>query len=114
MRMNKINNFLKLNSVFFIYAISLLFSKIASGQNSIQSFLIYYGGSLCFMIIYAICWQYVLRFNKLSIAYSYKISTLLWGMILGKLIFNETISLNMIVGGLIILIGVWVVGDKDE
>lgn len=109
-----ISNFFKLNSVFIVYSISLLFSKIASGQERINDFIFYYCCSLLFMVIYAIGWQFVLKTNKLSIAYSYKVSTLLWGVLLGTLIFGEKITPNMIIGGIIILIGVWIIGDHNE
>lgn len=110
----KISNIIKLNGVFIIYTISLILSKIASSQENFNSFVWFYGCSLLFMVLYAIGWQFVLKSNKLSIAYSYKVSTLLWGVVLGMLIFNEQITLNMIIGGVIILVGVWFIGERNE
>ena len=52
----------------------------------------------------------------LTVAYANKPVTLIWGIIWGKLIFDEKITWSMILGACIIFAGIYLVtsGDKEE
>lgn len=94
----------------FFYSLSGVFNKMAALETipSIK-FLFYFGVSICILGCYAIAWQMILKRVPLSTAYSNKPVSMIWGMILGFLIFNETITINMIIGAAIILVGVYLV-----
>lgn len=54
--------------------------------------------------------------NASTVAYANKPVTLIWGIIWGKLIFDEKITWSMILGACIIFAGIYLVtsGDKEE
>ena len=59
--------------------------------------------------------QFIFWFG-LTVAYANKPVTLIWGIIWGKLIFDEKITWSMILGACIIFAGIYLVtsGDKEE
>ena len=59
--------------------------------------------------IYAIAWQQVIKKFSLSTAYANKSVYLLWSQVWAVIIFHENLSLQNIIGILIVLIGVWMV-----
>lgn len=60
------------------------------------------------MFVYAILWQQVLKVIPLSVASANKSITIIWGIIFGKLFFNEKIMWNMILGSILILTGIFI------
>ena len=97
-------------------AVSLtsVFSKLASvyyNKEGLHSPLLYV--FLFLMIancgIYAIAWQQVIKKFSLSTAYANKSVYLLWSQVWAVIIFHENLSLQNIIGILIVLIGVWMV-----
>ena len=66
------------------------------------------------MFVYAVIWQQILRRMPLTVAYSNKPVTLVWGIIWGSLIFKEEISWNMVLGAAIIFAGIYLVVSSDE
>ena len=65
------------------------------------------------MFLYAIIWQQVIKRIDLTVAFANKGITVVWGLMIGKGIFNEEISLMKIVGAVIIIIGIIVVVTED-
>ena len=59
--------------------------------------------------IYAIAWQQVIKKFSLSTAYANKSVYLLWSQIWAVAIFHEQLSVQNIIGILIVLFGVWTV-----
>lgn len=112
--MLKIRNYIFLIITFFIYSLSLLFSKIASMQADTINFFMYYIISIFVMGVYAIFWQLILKKIPLSIAFPTKAITILFSLILGYLIFNEAITLKKIISIVIIMIGIVLVGYENN
>ena len=113
----KIKNILMLESVFFIYSISSLFLKMATYNNpTILRTIIFYGISIIILGIYAIIWQQILKKLPLSVAFANKGAVIIWGMLWGTLIFNEKITIGMIIGSIIIIAGIVVMmtGEKEN
>ena len=102
--------YIKLIAVYFIYSLSVLFSKIAGVQDNNISFIVFYFISLGFMGIYAILWQIILKKNDLSKAYPFKCLTIVFLMIFGYFMWNEVITFNIIIGTLLIFAGVMLLG----
>ena len=87
-----------------------------ASQNEFLSlkFCLFYGMSIFILGIYAIFWQQILKKFDLTTAFFNKAITILWGMLWGVLFFKETITLNMIIGAVIVLIGVGLVVKDYE
>jgi len=112
---NRIGDFLLLHAAFLIYAFCAVLMKIASGYDAFSyEFILYYVLAVGVMGIYAILWQQVLKRVPLTVAYSNKAITVLWGMILGWIIFNETITWKMIIGALIVVAGIIVMVNGEQ
>jgi len=117
MRKSKIKNIVVLEIAFFIYSISSLFSKMAT-QNGfvLKNVIIFYGLSLLMLGIYAIVWQQILKKLPLSVAFSNKGTVIIWGVFWSAVIFKEEITLGMIIGSMIIILGIilMMTGEKDN
>jgi len=103
---------MKFKSIFiacFLYSVmslSSVFMKYASLQSDIIYKMLFYFVSIFTLGIFAILWQKLLTKNDLSKVYIFKSTTIIWGMIFGFLFFKEHISMKMILGALITVIGV--------
>ena len=113
--MKKLGNIIFLHSIIFLYALTSLCSKFASGMEffSLEWFLVY-GLQIFILGIYAILWQQILKRMNLNFAYANKSLALVWGMLFGVLIFKESISVWNILGAVIVLIGVIVMVTGDD
>lgn len=107
--------------VWLVLQISLLFSSLsgvcskkAALQTEFADFALWYLGVLVIMAVYAVIWQQILKKLPLTVAYANKPVSLIWGIVWGKAIFGEKITWNMIVGGLIIFAGIYLVVTADE
>lgn len=116
--MGKINKkwFFVLQIALFVYSSSGIFSKSAS-QFEVMSipFLLCYGAMILILGIYAILWQQIIKHLPLTLAFSNKAVTIVWGMFLGAIIYKEVFSIKQIVGAIIIIIGVisYMNADKE-
>lgn len=108
--------------IFFILHLSLLFSSLSGAASKLAAkspfmsprFLFFYGLVLFIMFGYAIVWQQILKYVPLTLAFSNKPVSLVWGMVWGVFLFNEEIRLNMIFGALIIFAGIYLVVTSDD
>ena len=116
--MNKIFNvkyLICLHVVLLLYSISSIFSKMAALQEFLSfDFILFYGGVLFLLFLYAIFWQQIIKKTPLTTAYANKSVVVIWGMIWGSLLFKEHITIKMMVGALIILVGVYLVVSDNE
>lgn len=110
-----IKPFLLLHLAVFILSLSTVCSKFAANQDFMSfSFIALYGGVILTLGIYAIIWQQVLKKIPLTTAFVNKSATLFWSLLWGILLFNETISLSMIIGILVVFLGVALVVSGGE
>ena len=110
--MKNFRNYLQLHLNILLFSLTSVFSKLASIQynkNGLHAPLLYV--FLFLMIancgIYAIAWQQVIKKFSLSTAYANKSVYLLWSQIWAVAIFHEQLSVQNIIGILIVLFGVW-------
>ena len=90
-----------------IYALSSVCSKLASRQAFLSlPFLLLYGCMLAALVAYAFGWQQVIKHLPLTTAYANKAVTVVWGILLGLLIFGETVTPRQLVGALVIIVGI--------
>ena len=112
--MKNFRNYLQLHLNILLFSLTSVFSKAASVQlnrGGIKNPLLYV--FLFLMVancgIYAIAWQKVIKKFSFSTAYANKSVYLLWSQIWAVAIFHEQLSVQNIIGILIVLFGVWTV-----
>ena len=96
--------FLMLHVFLVLYSIGGVFSKKAASECFFNAeFLIYYSLLLLTLVIYALGWQQIIKVLPLSTAFANKAITVVWGLVWGKLLFNENITVGKLIGiGLIV------------
>lgn len=103
-----------LHVLLLFYSLSGIFSKNAAYQPVLSiPFFLLYGGMLAVLFIYAIGWQQIIKRLPLTVAFANKAVTVVWGMIWGVLIFGESISLQMIGGALLVIVGIVLYSIED-
>ena len=112
--MTKLKDYIQLHLNILLFSLTSVFSKLAAvyynkeGLNSPFLYLF-----LFLMIancgIYAIAWQQVSKKISLSTAYANKSVYLLWSQVWAVIIFHENLSIQNIIGIMVVLVGVWMV-----
>jgi len=99
---------------YLIYSASLVVAKFAGIHSffSVQAIGLY-ALAIFFLGLFALFYQQILKHMALTVAYASRVITIVYGMFWGFLLFNETITWNMILGGLIIVFGVILVVHRD-
>jgi drug/metabolite transporter (DMT)-like permease len=113
-----LKNIVKLQIAVLLFSLVGVISKIASkileqdGMLNLKFFLCL---TIMFILLglYAITWQRILKKVDLSIAYINKAMSLMWTLIWSIILFNETITLNNVIGIAIIIFGILVVTKHD-
>ena len=104
-----------LHLILFLYSLESVCSKMAAAQEMFSfKFFLFYGLVLFFLFFYALAWQRILKYMPLTVAYANKGITIIWGMIWGAVLFHEAITLKTIIGGVIILAGIFMVVTNNE
>lgn len=94
---------------FLIYSGSTILSKFASQYDFLSlPYILYFGGVLTALGVYAILWQKVLSFMQLNKAFLCKSISIFFIMIFSYYFFNETITINNMLGVLFIFGGLLV------
>ncbi len=109
------SKYLFLHGLLIVYSFCGVFSKLAAGNDFLSvPFIIFYGLSLLLLGIYAVFWQQILKHFALTEAFFNKAVIVIWGMVWGALFFGEQITVNMIIGAVIIIIGIRVLARDYE
>lgn len=104
-----------LHILLFFYSLFGVCSKLAAGERFLSvKFFFFYGIVLLNLFIYALCWQQIIKYMPLVVAFANKAVTVVWGIIFGFLFFQEDISLNKIIGAVIIIVGIVLVVRSKE
>ena len=99
--------FLGLIGVNFIYACTSICTKMASRQEILSwPYLLWITGSIGVMGLYALLWQQIIARMQLSTAYMFKGTSLVFVLLISALLFGETISVDNIIGSIIIIVGI--------
>lgn len=111
----KIKNLIKLHLLFVVYAFIALISKLAAQESFLSvNFIALYGLMIFALVIYTFFWQKILKIFPLSFAFSNRSIVILWASILGVIIFDESITIGNIIGGIIIVAGVYLMVSDYE
>lgn len=92
-------------------------NKIASNYMNCEGMfsshcIVFLGIYTVLTIVYAILWQCNLEKYELSFLYTNRVLYMVWSQIFAVIIFENHISINNVLGLLIIIIGTWV-NSKD-
>ena len=91
--------FLLLHIILKLYSFSGICSKKAALESFLSfDFFLYYLLMLLILVIYAFGWQQIIKVLPLSTAFANKAITVVWGLVWGKLIFNENITAVKLIG----------------
>lgn len=111
----KIAIFLLLHLIFLIYSISSIFGKYASGESFLSlRFCLFYFLSIFLLGFYALAWQQILKYMPLTIAYTNRAVTTVWGVIWGVVLFKERITPGKIVGLIMVCVGIYIYSRENE
>lgn len=111
-----IKTYLLLHIILFGFSLSSVCSKVAAKQEFLSfKFILFYGLVLFILFVYAIAWQQVLKRLPLVTAYANKAVTVIWGLVFGLVFFQEKITVQKVIGAVIIILGVYlIVSDGEE
>ena len=99
--------YLSLVGVNLIYACTSICTKMASRQEMLSwPYLFWIAGAIGVMGVYALLWQQILARMPISTAYMFKGTSLIFVLLISALLFGEAITLNNVVGAVIIIIGI--------
>ena len=99
-----------------VYSFSGAAGKLASAHAFIAvPFILLYGLEILCLGVYAILWQQIIKRFELSVAYVNRAMSLLWSLVWSAFLFNEHISIQNIIGVVIVVCGVALVntGEKE-
>ncbi len=110
--------YILLHLILLLNSFAGICSKTAAGMPFFSlKWMLIYGIILLIMAVYAVLWQQVLKKLPLNVAYANKAVSVIWGMLWGVVLFNEAITLNNIIGAVIVIAGVILMvtgGEKNE
>ena len=113
--MKKARYLIILHIILALFSISGIFSKLAAGEEMLSTkWIVYYGAVLAFLFVYAIAWQQIIKKMPIVTAYANKAVMVIWGIIWGFVFFSEAITIQKIIGAIIIIAGVYLVVTGDE
>lgn len=107
--------FIFMHAGFLIYSFYTVLGKLAAQYNFLSlRWCVFYVALILILFIYAVIWQQVLKTIPLIIATANKTITIVWGILFGRIFFNEKITLNMIIGGIVILTGILILSFEPQ
>lgn len=108
--MNRIENkkiIFMLHALLMLYSTSGIFSKLAAGEHFLSfRFCLYYFLVIILLAIYAVGWQQIIKRLPLTTAFANKAVTVVWGLVWGRLCFNEQITFGKALGAGLVISGI--------
>ena len=103
----KARDIVALVGINMLYACVGICTKMAALQaTGSWPYLLWFGGAVAIIGVYAILWQQVLKRIELSTAYMFKGTSLIFVLLISSLLFGETITTNNLIGSAIIITGI--------
>ena len=91
--------YLALIGTFFIYTSSGVFSKLASQREFLSTgYIAFLGCTVGVLGIYAMLWQQIIKRMDVSLAYMFKGTGVVFGLMFAHFVFGEAITTTNIVG----------------
>ena len=102
----KLKDFIYVQLLMFGLSLAGVLGKLLSTSTFLSSeFFLYLFGLNILHMTYAIFWQQLLKRLPLSQAYMNKAIGIVWGLVLGFIVFNEVITPYMLGGSVLIIYG---------
>ena len=102
----KVKDILLLLFAVAVYSLSGFFTKQASEYSFLSvHYIICLGGAIFVLGLYAILWQFALKRIPLNKAYPYRSLSIVYGMTIAWFFFQEEITSQNILGGVVVLLG---------
>ena len=99
--------YIALVGTFFIYTTSGVFSKLASQREFLSpGYIAFLACTVDVLGIYAVLWQQIIKRMDVSLAYMFKGTGVVFGLMLAHFVFGEAITTTNIVGAAIIICGI--------
>ncbi len=114
-RSNRALVYVFLHILLLFLSFSGVCSKMAGRYEFLSfEFCLYFGLMVLILGIYTLAWQQILKHIPLTTAFCNKAVNVIWGMLWGYLIFDETLTLSMFIGSALVIIGVVLVVTDGE
>ncbi len=98
-----------------IYTLSGVAGKLASEYPVLSfPFIAFYGLEVLILGVYALVWQQIIKKVELSMAFANRSLSLLWSMLWSTCIFHETITLQNMLGIVVVIVGVLLVNTNGK
>ncbi len=105
----------QLHMVFLVVSLGAVASKMAASYSFFSlPFIAFYGLYILALGVYALLWVQIIKRVPLVTAFSNKAVTVVWNIVLGALIFHETLTIKSIVAAIVVIVGVILVVTADD
>lgn len=107
--------YLALHLLLMIFSLSTVCSKLAGRYSFLSAgFLLFYGLVILLLGFYAIFWQQIIKRMPLTTAFANKAVTVIWGLVWGVLLFNESITIGKLAGAALIILGILLFANSED
>lgn len=113
MKKNNLKQLILLQLVVIIYTCSGIMAKFASTQKTLVMILLYFFLDLCFLGVYAIFWQQMIKKMPLSVAYLNRAMSLAWSSLWAVIIFKEDMTVRKLLAVTLVTVGIIIVNSED-
>lgn len=114
-KQTRMRDYLFLHLVLLLYAAVSVVSKFASRHELLSlPFLLLYGVKLAALVLYAVFWREALKHFSLTSAYLQKTVTVVWALVFGILLFGERLTVDKVVGTVLIVLGLGMAMTEHE
>ncbi|MDD7147747.1 MAG: transporter [Lachnospiraceae bacterium] len=111
----RVRDIIILQLVIILYTGSSIMAKFAAAQELFSlPFLLFYGGEIMILGVYAICWQQIIKRFELSIAYANRAMVLVWSLLWAVVIFHDRVTFRNLAGIALVIAGTVIVNTAGE
>lgn len=104
-----------LHLLLMLYSTSGVFSKLAAGESFLSfHFCLYYFIVIALLAVYAVGWQQIIKHLPLTTAFANKAVTVAWGLVWGRLWFDEHITFGKALGAGLVILGIVLYAKEDH
>ena len=109
-----LSTLLILQAAVCLYTVSGIAAKFASSYEFLSlGFILCYGMEIAVLGVYAIVWQQIIKRVDISIAYANRSMAIFWSMLWAAVLFQEQITVQNLLGVILIFAGTWVVNSSE-
>ncbi len=110
-----LRDYLFLHGVLLFYSLITALTKYSAGYETASvGFWLLFGAKLACLGIYALLWREVLKRFTLTGAFLHKTVTVIWGLVMGVLMFSEELTWQKAAGSLLIMGGLFLAAEEEK